>query len=142
MLRPLTPEETAWADTALSDAFRQILVELPDVGTALDDPLLAADAPIRQVVVQVTCAMLIRVLQNPDGVLEETIDDHTRRLDAAVSTGQLQLTDGERTLLGAGTGKPEGAFSVRAVPNPVAVRDWFPTRTDDTWPPMSGSVGW
>lgn len=142
MLRPLTADETAWAGTALDDAFRQILVEIPDVGATLDDPALPSDAPYRQVVVQVTCAMLIRVLQNPDGVLEETIDDHTRRLDAALSTGQLQLTDGERALLSAGTGQPEGAFAPRAVPTVAAVRDWFPSRTDDVWPPMSGSVSW
>lgn len=134
MLRPLTPAETAWAETALADAFGQILVTIPDVGTRLDDPLLEAGAPYRQVVIQVQCSMLQRVLANPEGILEETIDDHTRRLDAAISTGALYLTDGERSLLGAGTGDPEGAFSVRATPERGGrVRAWFPSVTTDIW---------
>jgi hypothetical protein len=87
-LRPLTPAEAAWAEVALDDAFRQILVAVPDLGDRLDDPDLPADAPLRRVVVQVTCTMLLRVLANPDGLLEETIDDHTRRLDASVRPGR------------------------------------------------------
>jgi hypothetical protein len=141
MLRPLTTAETAWVGNVLDDAFRHIIVSLPDVGTALDSPDLPPDAPFRDVVVQVTCAMLIRVLQNPDGVLEETTDDYTRRLDAAVSTGQIQMTAAERVLLSAGTGDPEGAFSVRALPEqgwrPVLT---FPQTTTDVgwWPTQSG----
>lgn len=142
MLRPLTPDETTWAETALDDAFAQIVVQLPDVARRLDDPTLAADDPYRQVVIAVQCAMLQRVLANPDGVLEETLDDHTRRLDAAVSTGALYLTDTERTLLGAGTGQPEGAASVRAMPSPYRVPAYFPSTTTDTWPPMSGAGAW
>lgn len=142
MLRPLTDAETAWVGNVLDDAFRHIIVSLPDVGAVLDSPDLPPDAPFRDVVIQVTCAMLIRVLQNPDGVLEETTDDYTRRLDAAVSTGQIQMTPAERILLSAGTGDPEGAFSVRAQPSSGG---WapvygFPTTTTDTgwWPPQAG----
>lgn len=134
MLRPLTPQETSWAETALDDAFRQILITLPDVAATLDGPDLAVDAPFRQVVVAVQCSMLQRVLANPDGILEETTDDYTRRLDAAVSTGALYLTDGERALLGAGTGDPEGAFAVRAAPAWAGrPRDWFPATSTDIW---------
>lgn len=136
-LRPLTPAELTWAATALDDAYRQILVRVPSLPARLDDPTLPADDPLRQVVVQVTCTMLLRVLANPDGVLEETIDDHTRRLDASVSTGALYLTDGEVALLADADGSPEGAFSVRAVPQQV-VSDrpgiWFPGTSTDTWP--------
>lgn len=134
MLRPLTSAESVWAQTALDDAFRQILVSIPDVGATLDGGLLPADAVYRDVVVAVTCAMVQRVLMNPDGVLEETTDDYTRRLDAAVSTGALYLTEQERALLSAGTGDPEGAFAVRPSRELPTREDWFPTTTTDTWP--------
>lgn len=142
MLRPLSAAEQAWVPTALDDAFRHIIVSLPDVGATLDSVDTPPDAPFRGVVVQVTCAMVARVLANPEGVLEETTDDHTRRLDAAISTGALYLTAGERSLLSAGTGAPEGAFGVRATPEQLDRAAWFPTTTTDTWPPMSGSVQW
>jgi hypothetical protein len=110
-LRPLTTAETTWATVRLRDAFTQIIAALPSLGARLDSGVVSD--PINQLVIQVQCSMVLRVLSNPDGVLEETIDDYTRRLDAAISTGALYLTDLERSLLSATVGSSEGAFTIR-----------------------------
>lgn len=143
MLRPLTAAETAWAPTALDDAFQQLLIRAPGLAAALDDTTIPANDPVRLVTVATQCAMLKRVLTNPDGVLEETTDDYTRRLDAAISTGQLQPTDSELETLSIAAGTPEGAFSTRAIPTPgVAPTPWFPTTSTDTWPSMTVGGIW
>jgi hypothetical protein len=132
MLRPLTTAENNWVPTALADALRFVEMSLPDVAVQLARLDLADDAPYRYLVVQVQCAMVIRVLQNPDGVLEETTDDYTRRLDSARSTGALYMSAEERAILSAGTGGTEGAFSIRARPA-TQYPIYFPTSTTDTW---------
>lgn len=115
-LRPLTDLELAWVGTRLDDAYTQIVALRP----AVDARLTAAGGsdPFPRLVVQVQCAMVLRVLNNPDGVLEETSDDYTRRLDAAVSSGELKPTDAELTLLSAFDGAGDEAFSIRAIPGP------------------------
>lgn len=115
-LRPLSDVEIGWAETTLEDAFAQIVREVSSVAARLDDT--PADDTFRRLVVQVQCAMVLRVLRNPDGVLEQTIDDYRRRLDAAVSTGALYLTDAERRLLSATSESTlsSGAFTI----NPFA----------------------
>lgn len=132
-LRPLTSTEVTWGTVRLRDAFTQILTSIPGLGVRLDAGTIAD--PINQLVIQVQCAMVLRVLANPDGVLEESGDDYTRRLDASVSTGALYLTDAERGLLSADGDGTDGAFSVR--PDPVAAGifpdAWFPSSTTDTW---------
>lgn len=134
MLRPLTDPETAFVPVALDDAFQQLLVRAPGLAAKLDDPAVPVGDPIRLVTIATQCAMVKRVLANPDGVLEETTDDYTRRLDAALSSGQMQPTDLELETLTIAVGNPEGAFSVRAQPE-RAVWDYFPTTSTDTWPP-------
>lgn len=134
-LRPLSSAETAWLPTALDDAFRRIVVEVPSVAARLDDPDLPDGDPLRQVVVQVQSAMVLRVLANPDGILEESTDDYTRRLDAAVSSGALYLTDGERAYLGeaAGSGGSGGVVTTRAVPVRAYAGRYVPATSTETW---------
>lgn len=139
MLRPLTDAETAFVPTALDDAFQQLLVRAPGLAAKLDDETgVPEDDPIRLVTVATQCAMVKRVLSNPDGILEETTDDYTRRLDAALSSGQIAPTDLEIETLTISLGNPEGAFSVRARPEgPQAWQNAFPTTSTDTWAPGS-----
>jgi hypothetical protein len=131
-LRPLTDAEIAWGAVRLDDAYLQIITAVPSVETRL---ATAWDSTLAALVVQVQCAMVLRVLANPDGVLEESGDDYTRRLDASISTGSLYLTDAERALLTVDAGGSEGAFSVRSQPaSGVLFPDpWFPSVTTDTW---------
>jgi hypothetical protein len=117
-LRPLTPAQLQWGTTALDDAWNIIVTRLPAIAVRLDSNPPAAFTAL---VVQVECAMVLRVLTNPDGKLQETIDDYTYRLDAARSTGALYLSDAEATLLGS-SGGSETAFTIKPAnsgPDPV-----------------------
>ncbi len=125
-LRTLTTLELAWGDTKLQDAFDQIVTLRPSVSTRLDlDPV----GPLSRVVTQVQCAMVLRVLNNPNGTLEETGDDYTRRLDASVSTGALYVTEAEMALVSAQDNASDGAWSIRPRIDPVLYYPdpWNPT---------------
>lgn len=125
-LRSLTAPELAWGTIRLRDAFTQILIRVPGLEEQLDAGVVTA--PINQLVIQTQVAMVLRVLSNPDGVLEETIDDYTRRLDASVSTGGLYLSSDELAMLVsvvetlAGNRTPRGAFTIRPQRLPVPGR--------------------
>jgi hypothetical protein len=78
-------------------------------------------------VVQIECAMVLRVLNNPEGKLQETIDDYTYRLDQSVSTGALYLSDAESSLL-TSSGGSDGAFTIRpagTAPDMVYFPSWM-----------------
>jgi hypothetical protein len=113
-LRPLTTVETQWGTVRLRDSFNRILVKVPGIAAKLDAGVVSN--PINQLVIQTQVDMVLRVLSNPDGVLEETIDDYTRRLDASVSAGALYVSDTEiadlRSALTGGRSS-RGAFTIR-----------------------------
>lgn len=126
-LRALSDIEKTWAETALEDAFSQIVQQVPGVTARLDN---VADDSFRRLVVQIQSAMVLRVLRNPDGVLETSIDDFRRRLDAAVSSGALYLSDAERGLLASSSGQATTSSSFTIRPWAGATR-----RQPDTWVP-------
>lgn len=106
-LRPLSTLETTVAGVLLDDAYARVVARVPSVAGWVSDP------DRMRLVVQVQCAMVLRVLGNPDGKLEETIDDYRYRLDAAVSSGALYVSDAEAALLGSTPGMSDGAFTIR-----------------------------
>jgi hypothetical protein len=129
-LRPLTDVEQAWASTRLEDAYTQLVALRPTVDARLSSATVT-DAFVR-LVIQVQCAMVLRVLNNPDGVLEETGDDYTRRLDASVSTGALYATDAELQLLSTFDPTGDTAFSIRSkrdARSGIAPDPWWVTTT-------------
>lgn len=134
-MRPLTDLEQGWGTTRLQDAYDQIVVQVPSVTDRLDAG--SPGDPFSRLVVQVQCAMVLRVLTNPDGIRSEGSDDYTRTLDTAVSSGQLYVTDTERALLTAWDGHNDGAWTIRPYAPPVRVQPDgftpFPTTTSDTW---------
>lgn len=105
--RTLSSAEITVGETLLEDAYTIILVRVPSAADRL------TDAAFKGLVVQVQCAMVLRVLRNPDGKLEESIDDYRYRLDQAVSTGALYLSDAEVALLSAGDESSDSAWSIR-----------------------------
>jgi hypothetical protein len=111
-LRPLTPAEETVGGVLVDDAWTVILSQRPSVADRV-----ATDDAFRALVVQVQCAMVLRVLRNPDGKLEEQIDDYRWRRDTATSTGALYLTDAELALLGSGEGTSDGAWTIRSTPD-------------------------
>lgn len=106
-LRPLTDAEKSVGAVLLEDVWNMLLTQKPFV-----DEKAAPPGPFRAVVVQVICAAVLRVLSNPDGKYQESIDDYQYTLDKARSTGALYLTDAELTLIGDSSGTASGAFTV------------------------------
>lgn len=125
-LRPLSEVELAWGATRLDDAWNIIIARLPSLDVRLNE---FPPASLVSLVIQVECAMVLRVLNNPDGKLEETIDDYTYRLDQSVSTGALYMSDAEFSLLGS-SGGSETAFTIRptgVAPDAVfSPTQWYP----------------
>jgi hypothetical protein len=75
--------------------------------------------------------MVLRVLNNPNGKLQETQDDYSYRLDAAVSTGALYVSEAEVALLGANNSVSGSGFTIR----PFGVTQVQP----DTWVSVGGA---
>jgi hypothetical protein len=104
--RTLTAAEETRVTALLDDASDIMRARVPG---------LAAASPVPSIAVGVCCAMVARVVRNPEGKFREGFgDDYDFQRDAAVSSGELQLTDTEQDNLeaavsGAGTG---GAFSI------------------------------
>ena len=92
--RTLTADETAVVEVLLGDASGIIRVEVPTVDARITDGTLDADT-VAGVVVQ----MVLRVMRNPDGKVQESIDDYAYRRADAVADGALYLRDYERRLL-------------------------------------------
>lgn len=108
-LRALTDVELMWATTALEDVEAMLETRIPDLLTRAE-----IGTPFHRLVIQVEAAAVLRVLRNPDGVLEESGDDYRRRLDAAVSTGQLYISEAEFARLATTTtgAAPSQAFTI------------------------------
>jgi len=115
--RPLSTQETTNAQTFLDDAW----VMLRRHFTALDvdiETLIAADADLEADVVRVMVTAVLRVLKNPDGLKQESIDDYTYQRDEAVAAGLLYFADDELDGLVPGSGVTGRVFMV----DPLA--DW------------------
>jgi hypothetical protein len=100
--RPLSSEQSAIVPGLSGSAWRRLLRRAPWVdaeGFPVDD------------VKDVMVSMILRVLKNPDSVrtLSESIDDYTeaKTLDAAISSGELYVTDYEVSLLAPKTEAPD-----------------------------------
>jgi hypothetical protein len=88
--RPLTDAEKVNARAYLDDAWSLLTGRLP----SLEANLAAGTVHISNAV-RVVANMVVRVLRNPDGKLEESIDDYRYRRDALLSSGALTVTDEE-----------------------------------------------
>jgi hypothetical protein len=108
--------ETRWRP--LSDAERVVATALLADATAMVDakrPLLASqvaagDIPA-SVVEAVLVQMVLRVLKNPDGKRQESIDDYAWTRDNAVASGQLYVTAEELDLLSV-SGSSASGFTI------------------------------
>lgn len=130
-LRALTTQEVTVGGVLLTDAFGIITARVPSVATRLD--ATTVDAAFEALVVQVQCAMVLRVLNNPDGKFEESGDDYSYRRDAAVSTGALYISDAEASLLSVGDNTSDGAFTIR--PGVIGLGNGYWSDTT-TWVPL------
>lgn len=88
--RPLSTQETTNAQTFLDDAWVMLKRRVSDL-----EALMVDDADLTAEVVRVLATAVLRVLKNPDGKRQESIDDYSWTRDQAVSTGLLYFTDEE-----------------------------------------------
>jgi hypothetical protein len=126
-LRTLTSQEVTVGTVWLEDAWNILLARVPSIATRLDQQ--SPDPVFRSLVVQIQVAMVLRVLNNPSGKLEESVDDYRYRLDQAVSTGALYVSDAEVALLSAGDDVSEGAFTIRPAGHVPNAGYWADTTT-------------
>ncbi|MFJ9628090.1 Gp19/Gp15/Gp42 family protein [Streptomyces sp. NPDC101175] len=82
--RDLTAEEQRRATANLEDATALILDRFPQY-----------EAAPTAVSKKVACAMVLRVLTNPDGKRQESIDDYSYTVDSSRSRGEVYLSDEE-----------------------------------------------
>jgi len=97
MGRDLTSSEARQATAWLDDATALILKRFPQYSTPTD------------VSKKVCCSMVLRVLKNPDGRRQESIDDFSYTIDSSRSRGEIYLSDEEAEELRPAQG---GAFSI------------------------------
>ena len=128
--RTLTTGELAVGTTLLGDAWAIVLSAKPSVADRLDK--LPPDLVFKSLVVQTLCAMVLRVFSNPEGKLEERQDDYQYRLDAAVSSGALYLSDSELARLSEGDDGSDGAWTI----GPSFAQRGKSWTGPDTWEPL------
>jgi Phage protein Gp19/Gp15/Gp42 len=110
--RPLTSPETVVAQSLLEDAWQILLARVALLQSRLDVvPPATEPALDPALVVAVESAMVLRVLRNPDGKRQESIDDYSWTRDNAVSAGLLYATDDELAML-APSGASTSAFTI------------------------------
>lgn len=88
--RPLTVDESTVAQSFLDDAWAVVLSQVPGV-----EERVAAGSLRDDLVVKVVAAMVLRILKNPDGLRQWSIDDASFTRDQALSAGLLYLADSE-----------------------------------------------
>ena len=107
--RPLSEPETNVAQALLDDAWVILSSRIPTL-----DATTADGTTDPNLVRAVLSAMVLRVMRNPEGKRQESIDDYSWTRDQAVSTGTLYVSDDELALLRP-AGSSSGAFSIRPV---------------------------
>ena len=119
--RPLVGQEIVNGQTFIADAWRMLKRRYKALdSTANLDTAVAADADLSAEVVRVIATAVLRVMKNPDGKRQESIDDYSWQRDQAVSAGLLYISDEEFGDLIPGSEGPSGAFMI----DPLAGRDW------------------
>lgn len=104
--RPITDQaEVDQVNAWIADTDVLIRARVPDI-----DERVAAGTPPATTMTMVVANVVIRKLKNPDGKVQEGLDDYNYRLNENARRGELFLTDEEWSLI---LSTPSGAFSVR-----------------------------
>lgn len=122
--RSLTDDEQLKASVLLDDSWTLIKLR-----NATIEARLTAATLDTAIVVMVQCAMVIRVLRNPEGKRQEQIEDYSYTRDDSAS-GALYLSDLELALLDV-VADTSTAFTIRPWHDPLVVLETTPW---DTWP--------
>lgn len=113
--RPLSSDEETQVPTLLEDAELLIKARHSDVGE-LDQAML----------VLVECRAVLRVLKNPDGRRQTSIDDHSWTTDTALSSGELYISEDEWDMIAPADTTKSDAFTIRPFyePDPYTQESW------------------
>lgn len=119
--RPLVESDELKERTAatqwLDDAWGIVCDEIPGAASRLALPEADPARLPQERAARVVVAMVIRVLRNPDARRQLGEDTFQETIDAAVSTGQLYITEAERGRLMAGAGGGTGGEALPSVYN-------------------------
>lgn len=88
---------SAQVEALIAKATLRLLTEIPTITARV-----AAGALSDQLVSSVVQDMVVRVLQNPQGLRSVSIDDYQATVDRTLSSGQIYVTEAERALLSPG----------------------------------------
>jgi len=92
--RPLSASESVVAESFIADALSILTVRRPNLATDV-----TAGIVTQQSLSWVVASMVLRVLKNPDGKGEESIDDYRYKRDVAIASGALYVSDDELRLI-------------------------------------------
>jgi len=92
--RPLSASESIVAQSYLDDAMNEVTVRRPSVLADITAGLVTQASLVR-----VVTSMVLRVLKNPDGKSEESIDDYRYKRDEVIASGALYVSDDELRLI-------------------------------------------
>jgi hypothetical protein len=106
--RTLSDQEIVNGETFLDDAWRILRRR---ISTLEADIAADTTGDLRAEAIRVMATAVLRVMKNPDGKRQESIDDYAWTRDQAVSAGLLYFSDDELNGLIVGGGGPSGAFS-------------------------------
>ncbi len=101
MFRALTAEEAVVVPSWLTYLSAQVRLQAPNV-----DDRMATDTDYADLVRLTVAAAAVRVLRNPDGWRQWSIDDANFTRDQVVSAGLLYLTEGELVQIRGNQGLP------------------------------------
>lgn len=90
----LTADQERVAETRLADALAELRAKVTSLDARVDDGTLD-----QSVVSRVQVDMVLRLIRNPEGKRQESIDDYSWTRDQALSDGQLYVTANELALL-------------------------------------------
>ncbi|MGW6739720.1 hypothetical protein ACWGDX_03055 [Streptomyces sp. NPDC055025] len=88
-------EDRLGRDLADESEQRKAAAHLTDASVIIRGRFPALPDPPPAIVLTVCCAMVLRVLTNPEGKREESIDDYRYVIDSSRSTGEIYLSDTE-----------------------------------------------
>lgn len=109
--RPLSSQEVVNGQTFLADAWGMLKRRVTD----LEARVTANEDDFADEVVRVLATAVLRVMKNPDGKRQESIDDYSWQRDESVASGVLFFTDDELADLmpvDADDSGGRGAFSI------------------------------
>lgn len=114
--RPLSDAQEAVAQTLLDDAWAMLKRHATRRGTDIEDEI-TTDVDLRLGVVRILATAVLRVLKNPEGKAQESIDDYSYTRNSGVAGGSLEFTDDELDDLLPGLGSDGRAFSYDPLAN-------------------------